>query len=370
MSKIATAQVAVIWLLVMTLAACSPLAATGEPTSAMPPTTAAPPAPLIHPAAGLTYSNAEGLWLIDEQGDPVLLSDQPTGRISPDGRWIAYHSFGEGEAADDIWLVGLTTGERRNLTVTPGRFEWDVAWWPGRPDVIVFGSDVGAGVGEGYPTVVGLDGSGYQVLDEAEGGPLALSPDGQMMAYGGYDHLGKVYSWDRGPELFDPSQYGLAVEKLYRPAWSPDAQYLAWQVGGDLTGAGNWELGIAIFDLEAGTARLLHTYEPAGGGTFPHYLAWSSDGKWLAFVTFAEPPATGRQPNLWAARPDGGEEVYVGAGTEPLWSPDGLRLAYIGAEQEIRLAEAGAWEFEHQALPVNALLLRDWVASWPAVSEP
>jgi Tol biopolymer transport system component len=344
--------------------------ATSTPRPA-PAATDTPPPPTVpvsppDPAAGLVYSSADGLWLVDATGDPVLLIDESSARLSPDGTRVTYYFYDGTEGEYDVWLADLATGERRNLTGTPDRFEEEPVWWPGRPDVVVFGSDVGAGMeSASYPTVVGVDGSGYQILDPEEGGPFALSPDGQMIAYGGYDDLGKIYRWGSGPEVFDPGSYGLAVEKLYQPAWSPDSRYLAWKVGGDLTGEGLWQLGVAVFDLEAGTAWLLHVYEPAGGGMFPHYLSWSPDGEWLAFVTFGEPPAGGRVPNLWVARPDGQDETYVGAGTEPTWSPDGRWLAFGQMRENvlgIALAEVGSWEALELDIPTNVRFIRGWIS--------
>jgi Tol biopolymer transport system component len=321
------------------------------------------------PAAGLIYTTAGKLWEIDVDGRPVPLLDQlddnqPDVQVSSDGRWAIFSSSLGTEGGSDVWLVDLETRERRNLTNTPDREEVTPVWWPGRPDVIVFGSGVGMEMmGAGYPTVAQIDGSGYQVLDDEEGGPLAPSLDGRMIAYGGYDNVGSIYHWDAGPEPFEPSRYGISVEKLYQPAWHPDGRRLAWKVGGDLTGEGKWQIGIAIFDLQAETADLLHPYEPIGG-MFPHYLAWSPGGARLAFVTYQEPPAQGRLPNLWVIHLKDGEEVYVGAGVDPTWSPDGRQLAFTDVEEDeaaIAIAEVGTWQTHQLDLPQEVQSIRSWI---------
>lgn len=328
-----------------------------------------PPAVTGHPASGLAFSTAAGLWWIDLAGEAQLLVDQSRARLSPDGQQVVYQAPDVSEGKDDIWLLDLSSGERRNLTNTPDRFDEEPAWWPARPDVVVFGSDLECCLASRMlPTVVGLDGSGYTILDEEEGGPHALSPDGQAIAYGGYDELGKIYHWGDDAEVFDPGAFGVAVQKIYQPIWAPDGRRLAWRVSGDLSGDGSRKLGVAVFDLEAKSARVLHAYEVIGGGEFPDYLAWSPDGEWLAFVTFGEPPATGRQPNLWVSRPDGSGETYLGAGASPVWSPDGSRLAFLSVDesgqQEISLVEAGTWapQLIGLELPQEGILsLVDWV---------
>jgi hypothetical protein len=232
------------------------------------------PHPPAHPASGLTFSTGDGTWLIDALANVVLLTGQAMARSSPDGQWIAYEAEDSTAGTSDIWLIEKASGDVRNLTNTPDRYEVNPMWWPGRDDVVVFGSDPDPldGVWNSeYPTVIGLDGTGYQVLDEEQGGLRALSPDGQAIAYGGYDIPGAIYRWGEGVEIFDPSEYGVNAEKLFQPAWSPDGRLLAWNIGGDLIGDGGYLRGVAVFDLEAKTGRFFHVFRPEGGGMVPSY---------------------------------------------------------------------------------------------------
>ena len=338
------------------------VASTGQPPApTATPTERAPSAP----AAGLIYSTAETLWGIDLDGSPIALIDIPDARVSADASQVVFATDLGAEGTSDVWLVDLETRTRRNVTNTPDRDEVNPSWWPGRSDVIVFESGEGMEIPDGgYPTVVRADGTGYQVLDDEEPGPLGLSPDGALAAYGGYDRLGRIYRWGGEPELFDPAAYGISVEKLYLPAWHPDGRHLAWEVGGDLTGEGTWQMGIVVFDLQAGTSQLLHAYEPTGG-TFPHYLAWSPGGEWLAFVTYQEPPSSGRLPNLWVVRPEDEREVYVGAGVDPVWSPDGQRLAFAEVQADgnaVAVARAESWQVQHLDLPHRIESVSAWIA--------
>ena len=351
-----------------TVAVTQDMPATDVPEAPVPTPTEAVAPPAVA-TAGLTFSTAEGLWLIDRAGAAGLVVDSAQARVSPDGTKVAFLMQDPTSGDDDVWLLDRATGERTNLTHTTDRFETVPMWWPGRPDVVVFGSDLGIGMENAdYPTMVGLDGGGYQVLDPNLGGPRALAPDGSAIAYGGYEAPGAIYRWGSGIEPFNPTDFGISAEKLFQPAWSPDGRQLAWLVGGDLEGQGTYRSGLAVFDLGAKAGSLMHVFAPAGGGTFPQDVIWSPDGTWIAFVTFGEAPATGRAPNLWVIHPDGSGETYVGEGLNPVWSPDGAHLAYLrtGADgaQEIWMAETGSWHAEQLNLPDEArrtLFLMGWV---------
>jgi Tol biopolymer transport system component len=321
-----------------------------------------------HPLAGLTFSTGQGFWLVDAQGVPQLLVDQPRGHLSPDGQRLTYQAPGAQGGADDIWTMDLANGEKRNLTNTPERFEEDPEWWPGRSDVVVFSSDVECCMASrALPTIVGLDGTGYSILDEQNGGPRALSPDGKLMVYGAFQPTGWMTHVGGAPEAFDPADYGVRVGALIQPAFSPDGQALAWMVSGDFDADGSSDSAVALFDLASKTGRLIHRYTPTAGGEFPSQLAWSPDGQWLAFVTFGEPPASGRTPSLWVARADGSGEKLLGAGSSPVWDPGSRSIAFLEAtasgQPEARLVNMTSFAVEPMptTLPSGVLFLLYWV---------
>lgn len=88
---------------------------------------------------------------------------------------------------------------------------------------------------------------------------------------------------------------------------------------------------------------------------------------WLAFTTYAEPPASGRAPNLWVIRPDGSDEQYLGAGSAPVWRYDSALLAYQGLNdsqtEEVVLVERDSWAARtvENLFPERILFLLEWV---------
>jgi len=320
------------------------------------------------PYAGLVFDTSEGLFLVARNGEPERLIEHPDttltidAAISADGSQVVYAAAGD---VKDLWLADLTSGERRNLTNTPDRSEFAPQLWPARPDVIVFESKSSDEplFGYGHPSIVNWDGSDYRVLDPQKGGPIALSPDGQTIAFGCCDSPGVLYDWSDGPVLLSPGAYGLNIDKLFMPEFSPSGELLAWKSGGNLT-TNQYQSAIAIFDRQAMHAQLLHIYSPVGGGSFPEYLRWSPDGEWMAFVTFNEPGAPARQPALWVSRPDGSQEYLIGGGYNPVWSPGGKLLAFNRSEgtPPVDLAftvEAGNWQ-EPQQIPYQGHL-NTWI---------
>jgi hypothetical protein len=322
---------------------------------------------------GLVYGSSEGLWRVDDAGQPQLVFERGDGAISPDGLQVLY------DEPDDIWLADLATGERRNVTASQDRIECCAQWWPNQTETILFSSwtSEDAGPSYGFPTVAQLDGSGYAVLDDS-GVSYSLpapSPDGQTVAY---DRAGMAWLYGRktGLEPFDPSAYGLPVTygspgeqqwRIVSPAWSPDGQQLAWVVAD--CREGSCETSIGVFDLTRESLRMLHPYVPVGRGGQPAGPLWSPDGQWLAFVVWAEVP---EQAGLWVMRADEQEEYAVEPGLvranlTPVWSPDSRWLAFssVSSDGDTRLfwlVEVGTWHRVSIELPPDAYLVT-WLRS-------
>lgn len=313
----------------------------------------------VPPFPGLLYEHGGGLWRVAVDWQPELLAElMPGAVLSPDGGQALY------QTEDGIWLIDLTTGQERNLTGGSGRRHCCAQWWPDRPGTVIFGSwpaDGDIGPSTGFLSAVNTDGSDYTILDEEvqSNGLPGPGPGGQLIAY---DRMGSawLFSWGAGSEPLDPAAFGLSnVVRIGGPSWSPDSRRLAWTVAIQNP---DWQIALAVFDLEAQKADLLHPYHNMGrGGWFPP-PAWSPDGRWLAFV--AE-DVNLKTNGVWVVAVDGSEEIYLGPGVKPIWSPDNRWLTYAGFESpgeepSARLVEVGSWYTIQMVLPPGATVV-DWI---------
>lgn len=291
---------------------------------------------------GLVYRDLDALWRINGDEEPVTIGNAGD-VLSPDGKWLLAHDFN----SQETWLHDLGGGPSRPLGRIPEGRACCFRWWPSRPDTILFNSAPLEGAPQpgqmGYLTLLDLRDGVTQILDpEHDTGPTTFSPspDGRTIAYGGGQN-GWLVELDDGsqhtpdPTPFRPADYGLAGFadiQLASPSWSPDGTRLAWMVRGTLGATGEHQMAIAVFDLATSTARLLHPYEPMGGG-WPEAPVWSPDGQWLAF---AAGPVNLDEAGVWVVQSDGqpGEAHRFGWGGTPVWSPGGDWLAFISISPE------------------------------------
>jgi len=189
------------------------------------------------------------------------------------------------------------------------------------------------------------DGSGVTQLAVGEFHGLAVSPDGQWIAF------------SRGLDLHVIRADGSGLRQIttygWDPAWSPDGTRLVY--------AG--PRGLLTIALAGGDPVRLTT-----GGYYDDAPAWSPDGSRIAFDR-----GDGIEyPVIWLANSDGSGELgltaYLNnapsfwASWSPLWSPDGSRLAFIAHNSksqitlfvmqadgsEVRVLDSG--DYKHRSL--------------------
>jgi hypothetical protein len=319
---------------------------------------AAPELSLDRPPAGLVFEDSGGLWRLNAEGDPERLSTRTGLEPSPDLTRAAYIE------GDDVFVLDLASGEAENITEGSGRAHYFVIWWPARPDTLILGSQGEEDIGpnNGRLTLVDASGNGYEVVAEEVSFAFPEGdPDGSRIAY---DEAGQPYIYDvdngiRTP--FDPAAFelpeGVTVQRAASPAWSPDGGSLAFMMGilrDD--GPEQEEIALGVFDLDAGTAQVIHSYVTLGRGGWFQAPRWSPDGQWLTF-----PVETGDdERGLWLSAADGSREQLIGgnAFATPVWHASANALAFSPDDPQntLLLAAAPTWEPQSVGLPHTRLI--------------
>jgi len=325
--------------------------------------------------AGLIYGmidrqSQRPIWRIEADGTPSLLleNSQNLGSISPDGTHMIGCCSPRGET--NLHLIEIKTGESLQLTDTPERYNYNPQWWQANPETIVFVSNVfntndQPRPGPGNLAMVKTDGAGFQVLDPERvmHASFSLSPDGETIAYTHGDENASesgiltpwLYQLEAGPTPFDHKAYGLQdYPKLSfgNPTWSSDGKYLAWVIGGELSGDGAWQNGIAIFDLQGQNVVLINPHTPANClyAWCPSSPVWSPDGKWLTWLI----NPVGALPSFMVTRPDGGELQTFENAVASLWSPDSQWMLYTKlSDASLMVMHAEEWLPQPSGLPAN-----------------
>jgi Tol biopolymer transport system component len=171
-----------------------------------------------------------------------------------------------------------------------------------------------------------LAGGGYWLWSSQQGSPVALSPTpGVKFAQPVVPVGGRVriaFSVERGgrPEdkfvwimNADGSDARQVLKNASSPALSPDGSLIAYY---------HWNEGIHVANVNGTNSRKIV------GEAHAKYLAWSNDGKWIAF---SSQPILDRTVlvNIDAVRVDGsGRRTIVQGGTQPSWSPDDKYIAF------------------------------------------
>jgi Tol biopolymer transport system component len=310
---------------------------TVEATPVVTPTTTVQPVPdeTQPPPAGLVYRNEDGLWQVESDGQSRLLTAYADALPSPDLS-LAYLWDLD---SNSLTLIDLRTGHEEVVlseSSLNGLFTWadnqtillGLYLSPEEADGPNYGHLASLDVNSGTVTVLDSDRLMFSTP--------AQSPDGRTIAYS--SDRPYLYSQDDGIQPFPAETFtGLSgVSGLLSPAWSPDGRYLAWIVtGGPFTNDPDVTMGLAIYDLEAGTVTLRLAFDPARWGATPPTAIWSPDGVWLALRVFANGE---EDSGLWLLDIEGLQEHYIpgvsGNANYPIWAPDGRQLIYLDYADE------------------------------------
>jgi Tol biopolymer transport system component len=242
-------------------------------------------------------------------------------RYSRDGTLLAFVRPIGGD--DSLWVANADGSDQRELSTAGLAIIEPIEWAPDGGSLAVNGFIDGTSVIALVPT----DGGAPRVLDvgmPAEGAAFR-PPDGREILFRGTSPTGfglfAVRPDGTGLRPVTAST-GLSEWDAYRFAWSPDGEAVAYQwreVAGGLQ-------RLYIIPAEGGTPRAVTAIESVS-------VAWSPDGRYLAFVSFEDGAAPGDEAVMSAtitavdgSRPTVQIEDPTDSGFSLAWSPDGTRL--------------------------------------------
>ena len=258
----------------------------------------------------------------------------PSGRFSPDGRYIAYDFPPKEDSPDRDIFVLATDGSRETPLVEHPGNDYVLGWAPDGKRIL-FASERTGSLGAWVIPVAEGRSQGPPELVKGDIGrvsPLGFTRKGAFY-YGLHTGMQDVYI----------ATLDMATGKIVAPptpasqrfmganssaAWSPDGRSLAYLSGRDYSGPLYGPRVICIRSLETGLERQLS----ANLSTFftPIRLRWSPDGRSL----LASAEDNKGRPGLYRIDAQTGEVAPVVQGSlrfpGGVWSNDGKAIFYVG----------------------------------------
>jgi dipeptidyl aminopeptidase/acylaminoacyl peptidase len=253
---------------------------------------------------------------VDDLFDLKTVSDP---QVSPDGGWVAFSVRSIDAAKDmsdtDLWMAPLAGGAAVRLTTSP-KGESDPRWSPDGTTLAFLSGREGD-----HSQVWLLDrrgGEAVRLTDfKADVSELAWSPDGKRLA---------LVIGDVDPDAQEEAKADGDDEKAPKPIVITRRQFKRDGEGylRDLRSH------VYVFDVAAKTSE-----QVTGGPYDDSDVVWSPDGKLLAFVSNrTADPDSNQNSDVYVVEPKAGATVRAvttsaSADGDIAWSPDGKSIAFI-----------------------------------------
>ena len=309
--------------LALTLLTTTLFASTAQAQQAPQPVTASVPVPAPAPVDGpVTAFTGNDLFKLEAARDP---------QVSPDGRQIAYVRQ-SGDVMTDrnrasIWLVDLASGKQRPLITGAGRYGLP-RWSPDGTRIAYISSEEGGA----QLAIRWLDSGTASRITNLPDSPesIAWSPDGRSIAYA-MRVPGEGLKLGKAPDKPEGAQWAPPLEVYDRAAYrSDDGGYIK---------PGHSRLFVVAAD--GGASRQLSFGEFDDDGA----PQWTADGRTLLFhsIRRADWQRDFNNQEIYALDVASGAIAALttrnGPDANPLPSPDGSRIAYLGFDDTRRSYE-------------------------------
>jgi TolB protein len=265
--------------------------------------------------------------------------------ISPDGKWVVFHSNRSGKQA--IYIMDTAGKNLKQLT----DFGWSegTAKWSPDGNRMVFSADPEPDNSEIF--IINKDGSGLKRLTHTKGDDShpAWSGDGKKIIFNSARTSPDLsLPWNRQyHEIFEMNADGTGIRQITTnkttctyPAYSPDGKKIVYRKVTNEPGY-NWDFSPSLRNSEVFVSDINGANEIniSKNAAFDGWPTWSPDGQWILFGSNRAGPAN--VGSLFIIKPDGTGLQRITQGpmgyAQPAWSPDGKWIyAYMNSEDEER----------------------------------